>query len=67
MEGPFALITFKAETSLHDVGLTAEFSTALARAKIPANVFAGYHHDHVLVPFELREAALSALQKLQKQ
>ena len=63
MEGPFALITFRAETSLQDVGVTAEFSTALARAKIPANVYAGYHHDHVLVPFELREAALAALKK----
>jgi len=66
IEGPFALITFGQETSLQDVGMTAEFSSALARAKIPANVFAGYHHDHVLVPFEKREAALLALKKLQK-
>jgi len=63
IQGPFALITFRAETSLHDVGMTAEFSTALARAKIPANVFAGYHHDHLLVPYEKREAALAALKK----
>ena len=63
IEGPFALITFRAQTSLHDVGITADFSTALARAKIPANVFAAYHHDHVLVPYEKREAALAALKK----
>ena len=66
IQGPFALITFKQETSLHDVGITADFAGALARAKIPANVFAGYHHDHVLVPYEKREAALNALKKLQK-
>jgi hypothetical protein len=64
IQGPFALITFKQETPLHAVGITAQFSAALARAKIPANVFAGYHHDHVLVPFDLREAALAALKKL---
>jgi len=64
MQGPFALITFKAQTSLSDVGMTAEFSSALARAKIPANVFAGYHHDHVLVPYEKREAAILALKRL---
>jgi len=66
IQGPFALITFKQETSLLDVGITAEFSAALSRAKIPANVFAGYHHDHVLVPYESREAALTSLKKLQK-
>ncbi|MFA6328864.1 MAG: ACT domain-containing protein [Candidatus Micrarchaeia archaeon] len=64
IQGPFALITFRAQTSLNDDGITAVFSAALARAKIPANVFAGYHHDHVLVPYEKREAALSALKKL---
>jgi len=63
IEGPFALITFCAQTSLHDVGVTAGFTAALARAKIPANVFAGYHHDHVLVPYEKKEAALALLQK----
>jgi len=66
IQGPFALITFRQETSLLDVGMAAGFSSALARAKIPANVFAGYHHDHVLVPYEKREAALAALKKLQK-
>ena len=64
IEGPFALITFKQEASLRDVGITAQFSAALAAAKIPANVFAGYHHDHVLVPYDKREAALNALRNL---
>ena len=63
IEGPFALITFGAQTSLQDVGVTAGFTAALARAKIPANVFAGYHHDHVFVPYGKKEAALAALQK----
>ena len=63
IQGPFALITFRAQTSLEDVGVTAGFSAALAAAKIPANVFAAYHHDHVLVPYDKREAALAALKK----
>ena len=66
IEGPFALLTFKQETSLHGIGATADFAGALARAKIPANVLAAYHHDHVLVPYEKREAALSALDKMKK-
>ncbi|MFA5930619.1 MAG: ACT domain-containing protein [Candidatus Micrarchaeia archaeon] len=63
MQGPFALITLRAPTSLLDVGITAAFSSALAREKIPANVYAGYCHDHVLVPYDKRGAALQILQK----
>ncbi|MFA6214808.1 MAG: ACT domain-containing protein [Candidatus Micrarchaeia archaeon] len=66
IEGPFALITFLAQTSLHETGITASFTATLAREKIPANVFSGYHHDHVLVPYEKREAALAALKKPEK-
>lgn len=65
-EGPFALITFSAKTDLHAIGITAQASNALAKEKIPANFLAGFHHDHLLVPYEKKDAALAVLKKLQK-
>jgi len=63
-EGPFCLITFSAATSLNATGITAAASSALAKEKIPANVIAGYYHDHVLVPYERKDAAMAVLGKL---
>jgi hypothetical protein len=39
-------------------------SGALAGAGIACNVVAGYHHDHLFVPWERREEALAILQRL---
>ncbi len=64
--GPFALITLQADSPLLSVGLLARVTETLAKEKIPVNAFSAYHHDHLLVPYEKREAALSALKKLQK-
>ena len=63
-EGPFCPITFEATTSLNATGITAAASAALAKEKIPANVIAGYFHDHVLVPYATREKALKILAAL---
>ena len=63
-EGPFCLIRFGAATGLAEVGITAAASGALAKEKISANVFAGYFHDHVLVPYEKKDAAITVLEKL---
>lgn len=38
----------------------------LYEAGISANVIAGYHHDHILVPWEKRFAALEALRALSR-
>ena len=51
-------------SSLAAVGLTAALSGALASAGIPANVIAGYHHDHVLVPLDSWEDAVEVLHGL---
>lgn len=59
-------ITLSVESSLEAVGLTAAFATALGEAGISCNVLAGFHHDHILVPTEQRERALSVLQLLSK-
>jgi hypothetical protein len=66
IEGPFALITLEVDSSLLSVGLLARVTDALANEKIPCNAFSAYNHDHLLVPYEKKEAALAALVKLQK-
>ncbi len=59
-----AWITLRVHSALDAVGLTAAFSAALARAGLSCNVLAGFHHDHLLVPWEDRDAALAALRAL---
>ena len=56
-----AWITLRVHSSLAAVGLTASFSAALARAGVSCNVVAGYYHDHLFVPVERAERALSTL------
>ncbi len=56
-----AWITMRVHSSPAAVGLTATVSTALAEAGVSCNVIAGFHHDHLLVPQERAEEALSIL------
>ena len=67
MTGAFraAWITLAVHSDLHAVGLTAAFSRALANANVGCNVIAGVHHDHLFVPVELAQRAMSALEALQ--
>lgn len=59
-------ITLEVHSSLEGVGLTAAVSTALADAGIPANMVAGYYHDHVYVPASLAQPALDVLTRLER-
>ena len=59
--GGWAKISLKVQSGLATVGLTAAITTALARADISANVIAGYHHDHIFVPWARRYEALAIL------
>jgi len=63
--GGFARITLVVHSALEGVGLTAAVSTALAEAGIACNVVAGYHHDHLFLPWGRRDEALARLQTLQ--
>lgn len=63
-DGAFARITLMVHSALGGVGLTAAVSGALAAAGIACNVVAGFHHDHLFVPWERREEALTILSDL---
>lgn len=57
-------ITLRVHSALAAVGLTAAVATALAGAGISCNVVAGHHHDHLFVPYERAEEAVTLLQEL---
>lgn len=59
-----AWLTLRVHSDLAAVGLTAAFGRALADAGIACNVIAGVHHDHLFVPVDRADDALSALRAL---
>jgi len=59
-----AWLTLEVPSALDIVGLTAAVATALAAEGIACNVLAGYHHDHLLVPVDQADRAITALAAL---
>jgi len=57
----YRAITLRVHSSLKAVGFIAVVTRELARAGIAANVNSGYHHDHLLVPAEYAESAITIL------
>ncbi len=63
-DGAWAWLTIAVETDLDLVGLTAAIAPALAEAGLPANILAGFHHDHLLVPYHRAQHAVVTLESL---
>lgn len=61
----FRGITLSVHSSLDAVGFTAAVASKLALAGISANVIAAHYHDHVFVPADKAEQALSVLTEFQ--
>jgi uncharacterized protein len=66
-DAAFRCITLQVHSSLEAVGLTAAVAQTLAAHGISANLLAGYHHDHLLVPQGEAEKALKLLRALSAQ
>lgn len=64
--GPFAKITLNVNSDLMAVGFMAKITSELAKDNISVNPISAYKHDHIFVPFDKREKALSILYKLTK-
>ena len=62
--GDFARITLTVHSALDGVGLTAAVASAFAAEGIACNVVAGFHHDHLFVPWARAGEALDILQHL---
>lgn len=51
-------------SDLQAVGFLAEVAKALTEAGVPCNAVAAYHHDHIFVPENKVDAAMTALRAL---
>ncbi len=58
------LITLMVHSSLEAVGFIAVISRELAQAGIPCNAIAGYCHDHIFVPVERADEAMTLLKAI---
>lgn len=64
-DAEYSLITFDLPLEPTLTGFMARISAALADAHIPIMPYAAFERDHLLVPAEQRDAALTTLKALQ--
>lgn len=55
-------ITLRVHSALDAVGLTAAVAETLATAGLSCNVVAGFHHDHLFVPYGQASHAVALLE-----
>jgi hypothetical protein len=60
------MITLTIHSSLEAVGLLAAVTRRLAENGIPVNAVSAYYHDHLFVPVDRAEEALSLLRELSR-
>ncbi len=63
-EFPCRMITLNVHSSLAAVGFLARITTALAAAGMGVNPVSGFFHDHLFVPADRAEKAMTVLQQL---
>ncbi|KAJ5089974.1 hypothetical protein N7532_008658 [Penicillium argentinense] len=63
---PCKKISLRIHSSLEAVGLIAAITNHLKSFKISTNVVSGYFHDHIYVPADRAEDAMSALRDFSK-
>lgn len=61
---PSRLITLTVHSSLDAVGFLAAITARLAAAAISVNAVSAFYHDHLFVPEQRAEEALSLLQQM---
>lgn len=59
-----ARITLRVHSALDAVGLTASVARELDEADLSCNVVAGFHHDHLFVPYQHTDRAVALLEDL---
>ncbi|MBF9069316.1 ACT domain-containing protein [Streptacidiphilus fuscans] len=57
-------ITLRVHSALEAVGMTAAVADVLAEAGLSCNVVAGFHHDHLFVPYGQASHAVALLEDL---
>ncbi|MEV6162589.1 ACT domain-containing protein [Streptomyces sp. NPDC052052] len=57
-------ITLRVHSALDAVGFTAAVSLALTDVGLSCNVVAGFHHDHLFVPYDRAAEAVDVLRAL---
>jgi hypothetical protein len=62
----WAWLKLSVYSDLQAVGFLAAVSKALSEADIPCNAVAAYHHDHVFVPEDKADTAITVLEQRAK-
>ena len=62
--GLFTMITLSIHSSLEAVGFLARITAELAAHQISVNAISAYYHDHLFVPCDRAEEAMSILEAI---